>query len=265
MSDFHAITADRHASKRWQRYSSYAFAAHEAMTPLVASELTKAVLHLPIGFVEQGEGFVPVAIFGFEAGKNLYVAPDGRWLAKYAPAALRSYPFRLLQAEDGKQVLCIDESSGQITDGPEGERFFDEEGKPSQALLDILGLLEQIEGSRKQTVAACASLKKHNLIQPWPITVKNENGDQQISGLFRVDESALNHLSAEALHEISQAGALPIAYCQMLSMQHLSYLGELAVAHAQVAAKALETAAEKTLNANILSQTGETLNFSALR
>jgi hypothetical protein len=61
---------------------------------------------------------VPVAVQGLAPGQNLFVAPDGRWLAAYTPAAYRGYPFQLAHAENGQQVLCFDEESGLITDGP---------------------------------------------------------------------------------------------------------------------------------------------------
>ena len=95
MPTFHAIAQSTHADKRWKRYTSYAFAAKEALTPLVAQELPRAVLHLPIAFVRQDEQFMPAAMLGIQPGQNLFVAPDGRWLCGYTPAAYRAHPFAL--------------------------------------------------------------------------------------------------------------------------------------------------------------------------
>lgn len=56
-------------------------------------------------------------------------------------------------------------------------------------------------------------------------------------------------MTAEALAEVRNAGGLTVAYCQLLSMQHLSTLGTLAQAHAE---------AEKArLAQEALSQKGE--------
>ena len=239
MPNFQAITRDRHAHQRWQRISSYAFAANDTVPPLTAAELPKAIISLPVGFIEQADVFIPVAVLGVQPGTNLFVAPDGRWIGPYIPAAFRAYPFRLAATSEGEQVLCIDEDSGLITDGPEGESFFTEDGQPNQAVLDILNFLTQIEQNRVVTAAACAVLQKHELIRPWPITLKGDDGEQQIAGLFQIDEAALNQLSGEALLEILKAGGLPLAYCQLLSMQHLPMLGELTGVHAKVAAQAV--------------------------
>ena len=267
MPNYHAISPERHARQRWQRYSAYTFAAADSVVPLAAAELPKAVMSLPVGFIEQAGGFVPVAVLGLQPGKNLFVAPDGRWAGHYIPAAFRSYPFRLASTEDGRQVLCIDEDSGLVTGGPAGENFFTEDGKPVQAVLDILNFLNRVEQSRLATVAACAVLQKHNLIRAWPVTLKTDTGEQKIAGLFQIDEAALNQVSGEALLEVRQAGALPLAYCQLLSMQHLPLLGGLIEAHAKAAAQALvaqRIAPDGNLDLEFLNQNG-TISFAGLK
>lgn len=256
MPNFQAITSEGFASKTWQRYSSYAFTSKEALVPLVAAELPKAAMSLPVAFIEQGESVVPAVVLSYQPEQNLFVAPDGRWLGSYIPSLFRSYPFRLANTEDGQQVLCIDEDSGLVTDGPAGEAFFTEEGKPAQGVLEILNFLTQIEQNRVATATACAILKKHNLIQPWPVSVQTETIELKMAGLFRIDEAALNQLSAEALHEVAQSGGLLIAYCQLLSMQHLQVLGQLAQAHSKAAQKPSLPVAGGDLNLEFLNQGG---------
>lgn len=265
MPAIQVISRERHAEQRWQRYTSYAFAAHQAVVPLAAAELPKAAMSLPLAFIAQQEAFVPVAVLGLQAGSNLWVGADGRWAGAYIPAALRGHPFRLAQAEDGQQVLCIDEQSGLLTAGPEGERFFNDDGQPAQATLDILNFLTQTAQSLAVAAAACAALARHQLIRPWPITLQNEGGEQQIEGLFQVDEAALNQLPGEALQELARAGALAVAYCQLLSMQHLPQLGQLARARAQAAAQAAAPAPTpaRDLDLEFLNNSG-TIGFGNL-
>src|SRR3990167_8953984 len=262
MPNYQAISRQRHASQRWQRSSGYAFAAGDAVIPLAAAEMPKAVMSLPLAFIEQAEAFVPVAVLGLQPGSNLFVAPDGRWSGHYIPAAFRSYPFRLAQTEDAQQVLCIDEDSGLVSAGPAGGGFFTEDGQPAQAVLAILNFLNQIEQSRLATVAACAVLQQHQLIRPWPVTLQTDAGEQQITGLFQIDEAALNRLPADALHPLAQAGALLLAYCQLLSMQHLPVLGQLAQARAKAAA-APATLPPGDLDLEFLNR-GDTISFGNL-
>ncbi|EKE17104.1 MAG: SapC family protein [uncultured bacterium] len=232
MPNYQVISKASYGNKRWLRYTGYAFAMKDAVIPLTLAELPKAAMSLPIGFIAQGENFLPAAVMSLQSEKNLFVAPDGRWVQSYIPAACRSYPFILARTTEGQQVLCIDQDSGLVTEGEEGEAFFDEEGQPAKAVQDILQFLNSVEQSRQATSAACAVLAKHKLIQPWPIAVKTDAGEQKIEGLYRIDEAALNELPAEALVELRNANALTITYCQLLSMQHLGLLGELAKAHA---------------------------------
>nr|WP_176704553.1 SapC family protein [Pseudomonas sp.]QDK64879.1 SapC family protein [Pseudomonas sp.] len=232
MADFQVITRERHGLQYWLKHSTYTFAASDALCPLVAQELPKAMLSMPIGFMAEGHCYIPVAVQGLAPGQNLLVGLDGRWLVPYIPAPYRGYPFRMASTEQGEQVLCIDEASGLLSESA-GEPFFDEDGTPHQSVVEILNFFTQIEANRQLTRNICLLLQQYDLIQPWPITVQGEQGEQQVEGLFRVDEMALNALSAEALAEVRNAGGLTVAYCQLLSMQHLSTLGTLAQAHAE--------------------------------
>lgn len=227
MAKLTVISREQHADKRWKRYTSYSFAAQDAVAPLVAQELPRACMHLPIGFLKTENGYQLVAVQGLQTGKNLWVAPDGRWLAGYVPAAYRGYPFALANTEDGQRVLCVREDSGLVHDS-DGEPFFDEEGKPAQSIQDVLNFLQQVTANAQATAQLCAALEEHGLISPWNVQVKSANGEQKVEGLYRVDEAALNSLPAEALAAVRDRGAMPLAYCQLLSMQHLHQLGRLA-------------------------------------
>lgn len=272
MPKYQAITKTDFANLRWKRYESYHFAALDAVASLVVQELPKACMHLAIAFIPQGEHFTSVAVLGLQPGQNLFVAPDGRWLGGYTPAAYRGHPFALANTADGQQVLCVDADSGLIHDShisSEGEAFFDEQGQPSQPVKDVMNFLQQVHANRAATEHICAALQAHGLIQPWPIAVKTEQGDKTVQGLYRIDEAQLNSLSAEALYTLQQAGALPVAYAQLLSMQHLPTLGQLAQAHEQAQAQAsaqanaanrLPTTANGELDLEFLSKDG-TLSF----
>lgn len=237
MPNYIPVNNEAHATKRWRRYESYTFAASESILPLVAAELPRVVAAFPIAFIQRNSAFFPVALLGLEQGRNLFVAANGQWVGAYVPSALRGHPFRLAHTEDNKLVLCVDQDSGLITDGPEGEPFFDESGNPSASVAQIMDFLQQVEGNRQATARMCTVLAERGLIKSWSITLKTPEGDKSLEGLFQVDEQAMNQLPGEAFLELRQAGVLPMAYCQLLSMQHLASLGKLAEAHAHAAAQ----------------------------
>jgi hypothetical protein len=243
MPEFVPITKTTHTHLRWKRYTSYHFAAKDAVAPLVLQELPKAAMALPLAFIDQEGHYTPVALLGLHNGFNLFVAPDGRWIGGYTPATYRGHPFGLASTAEGQRVLCVDAESGLV--GLEGESFkapfFDEQGQPSASIKAVLNFLEQVQANRVVTLKVCALLTQEGLIEPWPITLKSEEGEQTeqtIQGLYRVSKGKFNALGAKALHRLHQAGALPLIYGQLLSMQHLPLLGKLADAHAKAKAHA---------------------------
>lgn len=227
MPTYQALSKKVHAGHRLKAQTGFAFASGEALAPLVQQELAKACTDLPIAFVQKGEHVVPMAIQGFEPGKNVRVAPNGQWLGKYIPALYRAYPFALMPDQNGKLALCFDENSPLIN-ATEGDALFDAEGQPSETTKNILSFLNQLEQNQKLTQRLCQSLADHKLLQPWPLKVQLEGGvEKTIEGLLRVDEAALNALGGPALQALQRSGALGFAYMQLLSMQHLASVANL--------------------------------------
>jgi len=95
MPRYQAITKADFANLRWKRYDSYTFAAQDATVPVLAQELSKACMSLPIAFIQQGDAFITAAVQGLQMGQNLLVTSEGRWAVAYTPAAYRGYPFAL--------------------------------------------------------------------------------------------------------------------------------------------------------------------------
>ncbi len=237
MPNFVPVSKQTHASKRWKRFESYTFAAQEGFAELSAAELPKAATAFPIAFLEQNKSFFPIALLGFDQTKNLFVAPNGKWVGSYIPAAFRGYPFMLGKADDNRMFLCVDQDSDLITDNSEGENFYDAEGNPSEEVKKISDFLQQVDLSKQAALQACAALAKHNVIKPWPITLKTPKGETKIEGLYKIEEDALNALSDEAFLELRKSGGLFVAYCQMLSMHSIAVLSKLSEAHAKVASQ----------------------------
>jgi len=225
MPRYELITKSGFAAQAWRRYDSYAFAATDAVAPLVVQELAKACMSLPIAFLLQNDAFVPHAVQGLEPGRNLFVV-NGKWVAPYTPAAYRGYPFALAKGEDDQLHLCIDMDSGLVGVGDEyDQQFFDDTGEAAKPVKDALNFLQQIHNNRAVTQRVCAALAAEDLFQPWPLKVQTPEGERNIDGLFRIDEARLNSLAPEALARVQKAGGLPVAYCQLLSMGNIQTLG----------------------------------------
>lgn len=259
MANIQPITQTDFADKQWTRCDSYAFAHQDTVAPLTLQELPRASKVLPICFIKAGNGYVPATLQSFVPGVNLCVAPNGTWRVPYVPAAYRGYPFTLGKAETGDYLLCADLDSGLI--GDEGEPIF-EQDRPTQAIQEIVHFLQAVQQNRDLTARICVVLAKHNLIQPWPLNVKTDDGEKPFEGIYRIDEPALNQLSADALAEVRDAGGLPLIYCQLLSMQNLSVLQQLAKlqAEAQAAASNLPKTDNGDLDLEFLNK-NDTIKF----
>jgi len=248
MTELAAITPERHAKKVWKHVSDYAFVAEDTVIPLVGAELSKAAPVMPTGFIKLDAGYQLVAITSLQPGTNLYVAPDGKWLGAYIPAALRGYPFQLAQQEGAENfILCINEASGLVVENMEdGNAFFDDQDQPTQAIKDILDFLTAIKASRDVTEGAVNALADAGLITPWQINLKQGEKVVPVEGLFSVDEAALNKLDDEDFLAVRKAGGLALAYAQLLSMNQLVVLERLGELQGQILEQ--QTAQSKASN-----------------
>jgi hypothetical protein len=230
------LSRETHSARRWLRYTSYHFAAKTAAAPLVSSELGQAVRTLPLAFTRHRDRFVLVAVLSTIPNQNLYVAPNGKWLGGYVPAAFRGYPFSLARQQGTNDlVLCVDETSGLITENPSaGEPLFDTAGALAGPVAEVLNFLKQIEQHRIVTNRAVAAMAEAGLIIDWPL--KPREG-QPVTGLYKVDEAKLGHLDPDTLMKLYQARALPVAYAQLFSMANMQVFDKLAKIQEQAASK----------------------------
>lgn len=218
------VSKEHHAAKRIIRHTSYAFAASSAAAPIFAAELSHIAGEYPIAFIKDGDIYSPVALLSLEPQRNLFVAPDGRWLGEYIPASLRRYPFVLGRStESDDLVLCVDEASGLLSDTA-GEPLYGTDGQPSPLVNEIMTFLGRLEQSRKATHVACATLAKHQLFVPWELKVQMESGFKNVAGLFKINEIALDQLSDEDFLDLRRVGALSLSYAHMISTPRLKSL-----------------------------------------
>ena len=237
MPNIHPVSKSRHGNQRWRRYDSYDFAAKDTSAPLVVAEFAKACMAFPIAFTKTDDGYSPVALLGLAQGQNVFVAANGRWIGGYVPAAYRGFPFTLGKTQEGQRLLCVNEDSGLLVHedqaSEKAELFFDTAGNPADAVKQVLGFLSQVDDNREATTTVCDLLEVHKLIEPWAITLKTTSGDQNIEGLYRINESAVRALKSKAVTALHKENALLAAYCQVLSMQTFPILGQLMEAHAK--------------------------------
>lgn len=170
--------------------------------------------------------FSALALFGFENGENLFLE-NGKWDAAYRPLALSVQPFLVGRNADGSAggQVHIDMDHPRISRSGKGVRVFDESGQATPYLEDIaekLGLLDQ---GYRASEAFYASLRRHDLLEPFKLEVPLEDGSKHsLVGFHIIDEDRLRGLGGDALADLHRDGHLmPI----FMAMASLSRLGDL--------------------------------------
>lgn len=222
MAKIYAVSSERHRDFSWVISDSKSWARQEQICPLGYKESTKVMLTLPLAFVKNGENYEIVALVGIGSKRNLQLDANGRWLGEYMPHYYRYYPFVMGKKENGDFALCVDEESEGIIKGEGGNPFFDEEGNPCANVIDIMNGLGEWEQDKMIANAGCEVLNKHGIITPWKFTIIIGDKEEEVQGLYKVDEEAYGKLSPEALAELRDRGGMTLFFCQAIAMQHLA-------------------------------------------
>jgi len=230
-----AVSPDTHQTLYWHPPKNWEYARQRAVFPVLASEWPGLCTAFPTGFTKDH----PVVILGIDPAFNLFIARDGSWLPGILPHPLRYAPFAVAASENDTLVLCVDEDAGSVTQDPEkGEPFFSSEGGLTEKVQQIVHVLQAQAQNRANTAKACELLWAKGVLTSWEAVVQTKaQGRVNLAGLYCIDENALNTLPGKDLLELRDTGALGMAYCQLISMQHLPRLGQLADAHAKLEEK----------------------------
>lgn len=221
------VTARDYAARKWFNPPNYHFAAGEHLVTVSAPEMAAAGRAFPLAFADVKPLPVLVALLGSRPGKNLFVAPNGRWIGAHLPMVIQRYPFSLVRTGDNNYALHFDEASRLSKDlavGEDGFPFFDAEGALAQHTRYVLEYIARSLQGEEVVRRATAALARHGLLEPWTLAIPTGDGQVQIGGLLRVDEKALAALGAAELAAVRDAGGLAVAYCQLFSMSNVSAL-----------------------------------------
>lgn len=204
MSDHVLLSVEAHRTLRIRRERSAALGDAVMSCMVVPDEFRRVQGDYPILFrrSQEREGFVALALFGFEAGENLFLA-DGRWDAHYLPLAIDIQPFLIggVPGAGGEKKVVVDMASPRIADG-EGVRVFDADGRPTPYLEAIMERLGALDAGYQGSAGFFAALERHDLLEPFTLDIDLEDGSShRMVGFHIVDEDRLRDLDAAALGE----------------------------------------------------------------
>lgn len=226
MANHQILTPEAHADVRIRTDRGAALGDDLMSCLVVPAEFRQVQSEYPILFrrnVER-EGFIALALFGFENGENLYLE-DSRWDAAARPLAIDIQPF-LIGSPDGdghKQVhLDLDSPRVSVADGV---RVFDEHGRPSPYLEDIIDKLGSLDAGYQEAGEFFAALERHHLLEPMSLEITLEDGStNRLVGFHVINEERLQTLDADALAALHEAGQLMPIFMAVASLGNLSKL-----------------------------------------
>lgn len=195
---------------------------------VVLSEFRRVQNEYPILFhlTPERDRFQPLALFGFEAGENLFL--DGhRWDARYRPLAMQIQPFLIGQParEGSDKQVHLDMDSPRIATGGEGVRVFDELGRPSPYLETITGQLGELDAGWQGIGEFFAALNRYELLEPLALEITlDDRSVNRLVGYHAINEERLQQLDAAALGDLHDAGYLTPVFMVLASLSNMAEL-----------------------------------------
>lgn len=206
----------------------FGFSRNTNSVPLMTVEFIAAANEYPVVFVEGDNGFSPVVVLGIKTNQNLYLTDQGVWKAKYIPAFVRRYPFVFSSNADGSQfTLCIDDTFPGFNQEDKGVRLFDDQGKPTQYVQNVLTFLQGYQNEFLRTQKFSQKLQELGILEPMQAQISLNTGSVfSLSGFFCVNRDKLKNLAAEKLAELAKSDELELIYAHLLSLKNFEMLNE---------------------------------------
>lgn len=234
MSKFAALNKIKHRDY-CVRQGDFRHAATMHTCPVALSEFADLAAEYPILFVrsQDGHGLRCVALLGVRPGDNLFWQ-NNQWQGQYIPLTLRTHPFATAVIDDREDrlAICIDEESPLVAaDAQRGSRLFDGGGEQTEYLANMTRFLLQVRRQLSLSDAFVRDLEDKALLEEQVILVKLPGGiDHRLTGVFRIEEKALNRLTESEFLALRERGYLPAIYAHLQSLRQVNNLRRL---HAQ--------------------------------
>lgn len=216
------VSSGRHGKAAIEPGKGYRFARRINSVPLTAVEFPLASAEYAIVFAQSGTEVVPVVILGARSEENLYIQDDDSWNARYIPAFIRRYPFVFAAKEDRSTfTLCIDEAFQGLNYLGRGQALFDEEGKQTKYVDNVLRFLQEYTAQFTRTQAFCKKLVELELLEPMQAQFTMNNGQKMsLTGFQAVSREKLKALPAETLAQLAGTDELELIYLHLQSLRN---------------------------------------------
>ncbi|MET1163170.1 MAG: SapC family protein [Pseudoxanthomonas sp.] len=206
-----------HKDLRVDTARSAALGDEVMFTPTFPAEVRNVQAYYPIVFRKTAEGaFQPVALFGFQEGRNLFL-DNGRWDAAYVPLAIERQPFLIGRDGDGLMVHIDLDNPRVRTDG--GEPLFRDQGGTTPYLDRITSVLLTLHDGLETLPSFMDALLQNDLLESFALDVELDDGSlNRLVGFYTINEEKLRGLDGTALQQLHRNGFLEPLYMAVASV-----------------------------------------------
>ncbi|MEM9469464.1 MAG: SapC family protein [Pseudomonadota bacterium] len=186
--------------------------------PINLIEMPQICHYYPIAF-SPDQSATPVAICGLRDNENLFLKDDDTWVDDtYIPAYIRRYPFIFSEMPNSDQLsLCIDMTDKATEKGGE-QKFFDDEGKPTQLAQNALEFCKSYHAAAQQTVQFGQALVQADVLVERQAEINVGDGKKiNFAGFRIIDEEKLSKLGDDVFLDWRKKGWIPFLYAHLFS------------------------------------------------
>ncbi len=212
------LDAKKHNELSLKKNFGFKFTQGVNAVPVNMVEMTQICCYYPIAF-SPDQNATPVAILGLRDNENLFLNDENEWLSgSYIPAYVRRYPFIFSEVPNSEQLtLCIDDTKDIVEKNGE-QKFFNEDGKPSQLSVNALEFCKSYHAAAQETIKFGKALSELGLLTQKEVQI-NVSGNRRInfSGFQIIDEKKFAALDDAAFAQLRKDGWLPFIYAHLIS------------------------------------------------
>ncbi|MES2442433.1 MAG: SapC family protein [Pseudomonadota bacterium] len=227
MAGHELLTPEAHRDLRVRTERGAALGDGVMSCLVVPDEFRQVQNDYPILFQlnQERDSFTAVALFGFEAGENLFLGDNG-WDARALPLAMAIQPFLIGGSPNaaGDKQVHVDMSHPRIG-GDGGVRLFDADGRPSPYLEAMIDRLGALDAGYQGSGAFLTALRRNGLLEPLTLEVTLDDGStNRLVGFHVIDEERLQALDSATLGELHADGHLMPIFMALASLSNIGKL-----------------------------------------
>lgn len=250
------ISKKEHSSYKFKNLTHFLHFKNKGLIPFCMPELHKIVPNFPIVFTKKEKTVTLCFLASFIPNNNLFIDQKGKWLGTYVPAVFRSVPLGFFSPKKNEdKVLCYVDEFGCVlpedTCGNEFHYIFEKDGEFTDPFKKKVQFAHAYSEGTSETQKLCNKLNEEGLICEWPLKLKSKDGENEIKGLFKIDEKKLLSLNEKTIKKFLDSKLLDIAFGQIFSMGNLD---KIAQKHSQIYSDDASIKKTKSLRDQVLEK-----------